>query len=465
MSGLRKSLRLVVWGGSLCMVYTAAVNSPAFLAFVRSLGATEVQIGLLTGLPMVMLLGQFAGAVIANRLQRRKPAFIISVIAGRLLFLPVALLPFIAGGGKHVVTIIVILVAISGALANVAGPSWFSWMADIIPKTLLNRYWGARHKALQLTWLFATIAVAVFIGVAGLDERMTFLVLAIVGVAAGVTDILLFIWVQEPPNAVVKGQSLFSLLQEPFREPVFRSFVAFQCIWSFAVMFGASFMQLYAMENMQLGPWKTTLAWCFTISNALMAPYWGKIADKHGHRSIIAICVSMKPMIVILFLLITPAYSFVLLSIGNLVDSIWNAGVFVASSGYMMKVSPKKNRTIFVASSSGLSGIAGGLGAVAAGLVLRHTAEFHLLFLGREWINYHVLFLMNLVMRLGCIMMAYKIKEPESADHDIVLNEIRGAWPMRFLLFPVGFYRSKVLPVLADSADVPFSSPDGEKRS
>lgn len=448
MAYLRRYLSLVTLGGSLCMVYIATVNSPVFTAFVRDLGATEFHIGLIGGLPLAMLLFQFVGALLANRLVRRKPVFLVLIIIGRLVYLPIALLPLLMPDSDHLITLVIVMVAVSAALSNVIGPAWFSWMADIIPKSILNRYWAGRHMVMQLTWLAVTFAVAAFVWIAEIDVRLSFLILASVGVTAGVVDILLFIWVPEPPNEVIKGEPIISTLAAPLKDPDFRTFVYFQCAWAFCGMFGASFMMLYAIEGLQLGEGRTTLVWCCPVLNALMAPYWGRLADRHGHKSILAICTSMKPVIVLAFALVTPQLAFPVLAIVLLFDSIWNAGLFVATNGYMLKMSPQRNRTVFVASITGLSGIFGGLGAICGGAFLHATDGFHMELMGRAWNNFQLLFVLDFFMRIACAFLVYRVKEAESSDHDIVLNEVRGLWPMRFILFPVGFYRNRVLPAL-----------------
>lgn len=48
---------------------------------------------------------------------------------------------------------------------------------------------------------------------------------------------------------------------------------------------------------------------------------------------------------------------------------------------------------------------------------------------------------MSLVLRLACIPLAVAIREPKSARTGTVLNYMRGRWPMRMMVFPVGLYR------------------------
>ena len=149
----------------------------------------------------------------------------------------------------------------------------------------------------------------------------------------------------------------------------------------------------------------------------------------------------LKSLIVLAFLIATPGTALWLLPAVLLFDSVWDSGLMIASNGYMLKIAPRANRSMFIAAITGLAGICGGFGAMAGGGVLKATAGFHLEALGRVWMNYHFLFLLNILMRLGCIALAHRVHEPKAAMPDQLLCVLRGRWPMRFLLFPVGMYR------------------------
>jgi len=177
------------------------------------------------------------------------------------------------------------------------------------------------------------------------------------------------------------------------------------------------------------------------VGVALMSSYWGELADRHGHRPILAVCMGLKSLIVLAFLVSAPKTALWILPAALLFDSIWESGLMIASNGYMLKIAPRENRSMFIAAITGLAGICGGLGAMAGGGFLQATAGLQLDTLGRVWTNYHFLFLINILMRLGCIALAYRVHEPKAAAPDHLLYLLRGRWPMRFLLFPVGMYR------------------------
>ena len=441
---LRRSLVLIGVAGCLAMVYVAGTASPAFVQFMRDIGATDAHFGLLAGIPMVMLAMQFVGAAVTNVISKRKPLFMVLVILGRFLYIPLGLAPAVFPGlrSNTGVAFVLVLLALSGALTNITGPLWLSWMADLIPRRVLNRYWGGRQRWMYLTWTASFLAVAAFVSFSGLPIMVIFPVLATAGAIAGITDIVLFVWIREPPNAVMRGEPIIETMLAPLRHSEYRPFVTYSCAWAASAMFAAAFMQVYVLKILGLTVWQTTLIWCATGAGvALASPFWGRVADRHGHRPILAICMGLKSLIVVTFLLATRKTALWALPAMLLFDSVWESGLMVAANGYMLKIAPQQNRSLCIAAITGLAGICGGLGAMTGGGFLKVTTGFHLDAMGRTWTNYHLLFLANVLMRLACIALAFRVREPRAAAPERVLYALRGTWPMRFLMFPVGLYR------------------------
>lgn len=438
-----RHLSRITLAGSLCMVFIGCVLSPVITDIFRQLGATEVQFGLLAGLPMAMLFMQFIGATWTNRLRHRRTAFMTLNILARLLFLPIALLPCLPGlAPATVITAMIALIALYNALQNLTLPMWLSWMSDLIPRRILSRYWGGRQRYITLTTtlIALTVTALTFYG-SELPLRPLFLGLSLLGVTAGVIDILLFRSVREPPNLRTNAHPLHTLL-EPLRDRNYRSIVRFSVIWTGASMLAASFMLIYTLDVLKVPLWKTSLLWCMPgIGAAIVAPLWGRLVDRYGSRPILRVCVFCKPMIVVAFLLVTPDTAMLVLAPALLFDNMLNMGIEIAMNGFMLKLAPRENRGMFIAAISALSGLAGAVGAITGGIILRHTNDFHTLLFGREWNHYQLLFLTSLLLRLPCNVLARRIREPASAPSRMVLNHLLTLWPLRVLAFPVSLYR------------------------
>lgn len=442
--GLRRSLNLVTLSGCFCMIFLVGISSPLQTEFFRALGAREIHFGIIGGVPLVMMFMNFVGAVLVNRVFQRKKFFIVVSLCSRLLLLPIAFLPmlFPSWGPGILVTMIVILLSVSNLLANLSPPFWFSWMADLIPARILNRYWGYRQFFLQMAWVVGFLATGLFIYLDLLPVRLSYPLLATIGVAFGVVDLWLFIWVDEPPNQMLPEAPIWEVLLAPLRHPQYRPYLFFFCVWSFCVMFAASFIQLYILKILQVALWQATLLWCLGgLANGFMARVWGRVADRHGYKPVMIICGACKPLVMLALGLVTPVTAMPVLSVAILLDGLWNAGNDIAGNGYMLKIAPRENRSMFIAAIIGLAGFCGGVGALSGGVFLECLDGFHLELAGRVWSNYHLLFFGSILLRFSALTLLVGVKEPASSSPIRVLSELKGLGPMRALAFPIGLYR------------------------
>ncbi len=444
---LRRSLILVTLGGMLAMVYMAGVASPVRTEFLKELGASEWHFGLLSGIAMWMIVMQFLGGHITNRIRRRKPIFLWVVISARLLLISVPLMPILFPDMDAGLTVflIIIVIAISSGMQNMTAPVWMSWMADLIPKKVLNTYWGARQGWLQWAWGLSFAGVFLFIKFAnrtGMDLNMLFLVLSVVGVAAGVIDILLFIWVREPENTTAPHRGILETLIAPLKEKEFRSYLIYACLWQAAAMFAAVFIQLYFLKELKIPKENVTLIWCApALGIALTSKKWGKLADRYGQKAVLTFCISLKPLLLISLFFVTAENVLWVAPLMFFVDSFWNAGMMVAGNGYVLKTSPQENRAMFIAAVTAIAGICGGIGAMAGGAFLEVYKGFSLELFGRSWNNYHLLFAVDIPLRILCIFMAFRIVDVRSKPAVHVFNYIRGTLRLTGIQIATGFYR------------------------
>jgi len=434
----------MVIGGCLAMIYTVGTGSAATTEFFRAIGANEFHFGLITGLPLVMLLMQFVGAAALNHARRRKTVFISCLVVCRLLYLGVAFLPFALRHSTPslVLPLVITLLAVSAATHNFAVPFWFSWMADLIPKRVMNRVWGWRQMAMHITWTVAFLLVTLYLYLFDQPVTMVFPILIGIAVAAGITDVLLFIGVTEPPNLITRDTRVWQDLLAPLQHPLYRRFVVFSCAWSFSTMLAASFMVLYMLKVLELSLWKTCLIMCVQgVGMAAASGMWGRLTDRYGHRPVLRTCVALKPMIVVVFLLLTPANVVWLLPPAFLFDGMLNAGNALATNGYMLSISPRRNRSMFIAAITGLSGICGGISAMLGGAFLAGLRDWQPVFLGREWNSFQGVFAASLLLRLACQPLVRRIQEPGARHSRQMLGAMLDEWPMWIMRFPVGLYR------------------------
>jgi len=431
-ASLRRATELITIGGCMWVIYNVCVASPIAIDFLRALGAEDYHIAYITGVPMLMLAVFFIAAHLANRMRSRKPAFMFLFITARLLYLPVAFLPavFPSLSVEAMMLAITLLIAANCGLSNFGETLFLSWMADLIPRGILNRFWGGRQRLMSLIRLPGIVGVALFVQMVDWPVTTKFQLLTAIGVVLGITDILLFLGVREPAHAVVIDRHPLALLVEPLCDSRYRSFLVFLVCWTSSAMVAGTFTTYYMLEVLSLPLSHVMLVPAFAaVGLTLTGRMWGRLADRHGHRPVLAACLALKPLFPLGMLLITHGSAYWILPLLLPFDGMLNAGLMVAQNGFTMKMAPRENRSMYLACAQGLPGIAAGLTAFAVGglavLLKGWSADLG----GRTWNKYQLIFAISVVLRICCLLAVRAIHEPESSRTNHMLRDIMRARP------------------------------------
>lgn len=259
---------------------------------------------------------------------------------------------------------------------------------------------------------------------------------------AGAIDIMLYLRLPDPPNTTVRDSNLWRNLIEPARNPLFKRFITYACFWSIALQFGSTFLVVYSLKILKLPPYLVMLYWSLQgIGSAIASGFWGKMADRFGHKPVLRLCVGFKPVLFIGYLLATPSNMYWLIPLLLFPDGLANAGYELANQGYLLTMSPQRNRSMFIAAQTGLSGICGGLSVIVSGALLQKLDGFSFDFAGRTWINYHIIFAICALLRMSTQFFISRIHEPEAVHTRVLLRNMLDESPLRALQFPVGLFR------------------------
>ena len=441
------------------MAYTQLTTSPATVQFARSMGATGLHIGILGALPLGLVCMQLLSAVAAQQVSRRKPLWLAASVVQRMIFLPAALGPWLFPQVDDAVWIwtLITLTAVNHATLHFCTPLWLSWMGDYLPHKGLNRFWGLRHSSQQWTAALALAANAMFFFKSGVDVRGAFAAIITLGAVLGVIDILLFLRVEEPPVSRAAESTLWNALAGPFRQRDFRGFILYSCFWNLAAMVGAPFISMYLLEHVGMDLFHILLLWTISwVGGALLSHQLGQLAERFGQRPVLVLCTAFKSMNMI-GLLICPAdptFAFWFLTPIFMVDAFLNAGILIANNGFMIKNSPRENRTMFIAAGTGFAGVVGGTASIVAGGALAASDEWSIVLAGSEYVNFHVLFAASMVLRLASALLATRIREPSSAATRVVAGEIIVATRLRVRSWQLAIVGQREPPIAEPSRRV-----------
>lgn len=302
---LQRGLSINIIAGCLGTAWWAMTQGMPLTMLFEALGAPGVKIGLVTTIMQIALVAQIPGAFLADKLPTRKLLWVPAVLGHRILwFVPPLLLMFLAESNDKVVAGLIWLVGLSAVLAQSATAVWFSWMADLVPRGMLGRFWGYR-QTWTMVFFLAAMGLAGWLldafpaprgGAAG--DWTGFIIVFAIGAILGCVDIIIHAWVPEPrvPEKTRTVDWLARML-EPLKNHDFRLLTISMGVLTFALGlsalggvylkkdFGVTYSQLSAM------------AITSSLGTLIFGFIWGYVLDRIGGRAFGAIMMVTGPLI------------------------------------------------------------------------------------------------------------------------------------------------------------------------
>ncbi|MCX7625981.1 MAG: MFS transporter [Candidatus Sumerlaeaceae bacterium] len=426
---LRRAWRIVCWAGLLGSLYGqfCILGAPRN-KWLIDLGATASDFGLIGGAGALAIGFQILGAHLTNLLRTRKLPWMIITISHRVLYTAIVLAPLLFADPRTRMGWIIAFVFIHDALAHTSTPMWFSWMTDLLPRDSMNLFWAQRQR-------FITAATTIFLVLmaAGFDVfekhglvMLGYTILAGVGIVLGVIDILLFRWVPEPPHQPLRGEPFWDTLVEPMRDAAFRRFLLFMAYWNFSIFVAAPFFAPFMMKNLAMSAFMVQMISVVSSLGVVVGSnYWGLLCDTFGFRRILQVLAVGKIAAPACFLVALPNNSatFILLTVLMFLDGFLNAGAVLAPQGVMLKATPRRNRTMYIAAVNFLS-LA--LGATVASVITGKLidlidARWTFSIGSYEGTGYHWAFVASTLMRVGAIPLSRRINDEKWISWDEIL--------------------------------------------
>lgn len=416
---LRRAWRIVCWAGLLGSIYYqfCILGAPRNKWLV-DLGATAGDFGLIAGAGALAIGFQILGAHLTNLLRYRKLPWMIITITHRLLYSAIVAAPFLFKDPHLRMMWIVLFVFLHDALAQTSTPMWFSWMSDLLPRDSMNLHWGQRQRF--ITALTTVFLIVMALGFDIFEKHgyvlLGYTILACVGIIAGVIDILLFHWVPEPPHTPLIEERFWSTLIEPVRHPEFRYFLLLMAYWNFSIFVAAPFFTPFMMKHLAM---TALIVQMISVASSIGvvagSNYWGLLCDVYGFRGILQVLAVGKVLAPACFLIALPGqhWTTALLMVLMFFDGFLNAGTVLAPQGVMLKATPRRNRTMYIASANFLSLALGAtLASVITGKFIDWANDLGNLRVGSYQVTgYHWAFVISTLLRLGAIPLAGKIRD------------------------------------------------------
>lgn len=345
-----------------------------------ALGATPAELGLLTALPNLLSNAlQVPWALLTERLGRRRRIMLFGSLGGRLLWLPLVLLPWVSPGPATAVYLLLVAVALRAAVAGMAGPAWTSLMADLVPRQVRGVYFANRNALANVAGLLGTVLAGYLVQVGGEPGgyQLVYAFAVVTGAAAGVYMARMpdLPWLGREPQEPAAPQTGTGLgtwrvrwrrTRAVFRrEPNFTRYCYSAFVWTFGVNLPAPLFAVYFVQS--LGG--TEAAWGIVTaanlaSTVLAQRYWGLISQRFGEKRVMIVSGVGAVSLPLLWLVIpVPSLAVAI----NLLGGFCWAGYNLANFNLLLELAPQVRRTTYIALYNTTIGLGSTLGPLAGG--------------------------------------------------------------------------------------------------
>lgn len=405
--GLRRDLTLFITAVAMGSVFFSVSTGTPFTGFASALGANDFYYGILLAIPIAVSFLQFFASWLLEKTKKRKLIFIATGIAQRALWLPIALVPLFVPMDKPVLRLwmVVALMTVSSSMGMFMNVTFFSWLGDIVPMRIRGRYLSLRYSISTFTGLVSAIVASIALDrIPGLNGYMI-----VFGVTTlfGVSDIVQFIWIRDPPMEISSHESFRKVFAGVFRDKGYWTYLLFWTAWAFCWNLPGPFYSKYAIDKLGFSLTITTLASqvAYGVMAVLLVQWWGRRLDRHGHHWVLARCGAVFCISPLVWLFAAPGVIWPML-VSSLCTGIFFCGIDVTSVQMLVSVTPTRNRSIYIAMYMVVTSLFGvSLANVAGGKLLEWMGELNFSFLGLHLDRYKLLFVGACGLRLLVVLL------------------------------------------------------------
>lgn len=418
---IRTSLKASTLDGVFATIFSNITGGVLLTNFLLKLGATPVEIGLLSSIPLLANFLQPLGAYFADCTKSRHWYTLTIFAPSRLLWLIlVAGIMWFSWSGTdqhQLVTLTLAIILITNILGALGGCAWFSWMAALVPHSLRGRYFGLRNSATSLTNLVCTPLLGFSISALPGDTIQSYGALLLFAVVIGLVSLACQFWMtdvnpQTTHLAVASPQHQENVYSQPqklsiFKDINFLKFLLYVGLWTFAMNLSSPFFNLYMLKDLSLDLGTVTLYTSVIAgANLVMLMFWGKLADKVGNRPLLLL-VGIVMAVLPLFWLGAGSDSvsvWMWLPLIHFIGGGFGAAIDLCNTNIQMSVAPKVRPSQYYALAAAVTGVCGGLGSTAGGFLAQLDIIGGL----------PGLFAISAVLRLIALLPLIFVQEPRS---------------------------------------------------
>jgi len=415
----RRDISLTIFSFAAFYIYLPIITGAPISKFSEKLGAGDFFYSLLIAMPILGNALQIFASIILEKTKKRKPLFIICGIISRASWIMIGLIPLLLAAESQPTAIywILLFMVISSVTNSMLGVGFFSWLGDLMPKGMMGRYYGLRESIGTIVSLATILFVSLY-----LDKHSSFesfaIVFAVAG-AAGVIDILGFIFVTDVPMSTHPHPPVSQFIKKAFSSKSFLMYIVFWSLWALTFNMSVGFYNLYGLTYLKLSFMQVAVAGQIAFSSVAFfaAPRWGNTLDKSGvhHVMLRAGVISSVIPLVMIFSVPGSMWTYVVFS---LLNGLSLTAVNTTAQKMLTTATPETNRTMYIALYSVITSVFAVVGYLLGGALLEVLGDMDFTFALIRWDRYKVLFSAAGLLRLAVILLVMPLMSKVLEDEN-----------------------------------------------
>ncbi len=419
----RQGLRISVIEGSWATVHIVLTTNAFLTGFALFLGCNDFELSLVTSVPLLMQLFQILGAQLVERTGRRKAICAWLSFLGRLVWLPMALLPFVWRG--DVIVLFLLLYGLGTLLQNLAAPAWLTWMGDLVPRQIRGRYFGWRNRVVGMVSMAASIMAGLILDLARDHgkEGIGFLSIQVMAVGAAAVAFAYIRKQREPPYRAEPMPPLVEYVARPLRDASYRRILVFYLYWLFAVGISTPFFAAHLLKN--LGWNFKGIAYLNIVTAAmtiLSQPFWGRLIDRYGHKPVLTVC-EVAILHLPLYYVFCPIGVTWPIWLNAVLAGIFWSGFNLAIFSLVLGALPAKGRPGYMAAYSAWSGVMNFVAITLGGWLALRLIGVHIQLGSLPVGNYQLLFILTSILRFPGLFLLRRLREKDAVPTAILVQQ------------------------------------------
>jgi MFS family permease len=387
---VQNGLKMVIWDGLMAEVMTSLTSGTFLIAMALLLGATNLQIGILSAMPLFTNLAQLASVWLVKKYNNRRAVAVYCAYLARIPLLLIALSILLFDLGS--MNVLLFFLFFHYLFGSIAGPSWNSWMKDMVPERMLGNYFARRSSYTQLLNIVLSISLALLLEYIKVIypnlQLSTYAFLFLIGGLAGLIGGYLLSKAPEPQSYLTEA-NIVSLFSEPFKNKNFRKLLSFNAAWIFGVNIATPFFTVFMMKTMGLAlPYIIGLSVLSQFASVLTIRMWGIFSDRYSNKSILSIAGPLYVMCIIAWCFVGIYTHFInnllLLVAIHLLTGVSTAGINLSLTNIGLKLAPKTQAIVYLSVKNIVTAFFSSMGPLIGGLMADYFTSRSLL-LSLQW--------------------------------------------------------------------------------